>query len=99
MTIDPTLKKFILEGRVILFLGSGASLGARKADGEEMPSANSLRDLLASKFLDESWTSHSLSEVAEIAISQADPVTVQSYIRDIFLGLSPTEFHKKNTQI
>ncbi|HBB9961615.1 TPA: SIR2 family protein [Vibrio parahaemolyticus] len=95
MKLDPTLRNFVLEGKVILFLGSGASLGARKAGGEEMPSADSLRDLLASKFLDDSWKKNSLSEVAEIAISQADPVTVQSYIRDIFLGFSPAEFHKK----
>ncbi len=95
MKLDPTLRNFVLEGKVILFLGSGASLGAQKSDGEEMPTANNLRDLLANKFLDATWKDTSLSEVAEISISQADPVTVQSYVRDIFLGFVPAEFHKK----
>ncbi|HDM8047429.1 SIR2 family protein [Vibrio fluvialis] len=95
MDLDPTLRNFILEGKVILFLGSGASLGACKAGGESIPSTEELRDILASRFLDDSWKNNSLSEVAEISISQSDPVTVQSYIRDVFLGFLPTDFHKK----
>ncbi len=82
MNIDPILKQFVLEGKIILFFGSGASLGAKNSDGQTMPTTSKLRDLIANKFLDQSWTSSPLSEVAEIAISQADIVTVQSFLRD-----------------
>ena len=94
MKIDSTLKKHILDGNVILFLGSGASLGSwKKTTSEKMPTTNELRDLLARKFLDESWVQYPLSEVAEIAISQTDIVTVQSYVRSIFLDFQPCPFH------
>lgn len=96
MKIDPTLKKFITEGNIILFLGSGSSLGAKKENGTiEMPTANKLRDLLADKFLDDSWKEYPLSEVAEIAISQTDKVTVQTYIKEVFSEFQPCDFHLK----
>ena len=98
MNIDPILKQFVLEGKIILFFGSGASLGAKNSDGQTMPTTSKLRDLIANKFLDQSWTSSPLSEVAEIAISQADIVTVQSFLRDNFIDFEPENFQKKIPQ-
>ena len=46
MNIDPILKQFVLEGKIILFFGSGASLGAKNSDGQTMPTTSKLRDLI-----------------------------------------------------
>jgi tetratricopeptide (TPR) repeat protein len=97
LKIDSTLKTFIKDGNVILFMGSGASLGAKKSDGFPMPTAYKLRDLIADKYLGgkNDWQDISLMETSEVAISQTDKVTVQKYIRDIFFDFKPCDFHYK----
>ena len=49
--LTPWLLDQIRDGSAMLFLGAGASHGARGPNGEKPLSANELRDRLSDKFL------------------------------------------------
>lgn len=51
MDIPDNLINEIKRGRVVLFLGAGASMGSISKSGKEMFSANALRDELCERFL------------------------------------------------
>jgi hypothetical protein len=80
-------------GRVVLFLGAGASIGARKPSGQSAPDGPQLRDQLCDRFLGGRYKNESLAWVAELAISEADLSTVQDFIADLFRDLEPADFH------
>ena len=93
MDIPPILKDNIESGRAVLLLGAGASLEAMDSKGNTAPSTEELKSLLARKFLSPAFEQYPLSQVAEIAISEADLLTVQEYIREVFEPLEPTQGH------
>lgn len=93
MDIPPHLTSLVREGRGVLLLGAGASLGSVDATGRKAPTSRELGELLADKFLGGAHRNESLSIVGEYAISEADLVTVQAFIRDQFSGLKPTAAH------
>ena len=64
-------------------------------DGSKCPTTAALTTLLSQKFLGGKFANSSLSQVAEYAISESDLVTVQGYLRDLFIGLNPTPAHLK----
>src|SRR5947208_15698077 len=80
-------------GRVVLFLGAGASRGARNREGKKPPLGNDLRDLIVKRLLTEKHASDNLAWVSELASSTADPFTVQDFIAEQFTDLKPAEFH------
>ncbi|MDA2935140.1 hypothetical protein MYX82_12490 [Acidobacteria bacterium AH-259-D05] len=94
LQLPPALLDAVREERVVLFLGAGASRGALHPEGIEIPDSKSLRDKISEKFLGGQLKDRSLSEVAELAANETDLVTVQKYIRDLFLGFQPADFHK-----
>jgi hypothetical protein len=79
---------------VVLFLGAGASMGAKHPAGNAIPSGSQLRDMISDRFLDGHLKDRSLAEVAEYAVSETDLLTVQTYIRDIFVPFRPADYHK-----
>ena len=93
MDVPPHLTSLVREGRGVLLLGAGASLGSVDATGRVAPTSRELGELLADKFLGGTHRTEGLSIVGEYAISEADLVTVQAFIRDQFSGLRPTEAH------
>ncbi len=94
MNIPPFLKEQVQDGNVVLFLGSGASIGAMHEAGNKPPIGNDLANLIASKFLGPEYLDRPLSYVADLAISETDLVTVQDYIAAVFMDFYPADFHK-----
>jgi hypothetical protein len=95
MELAPYLIEEIKRGNVILFLGSGASMGAQTTNGTKMLSAEELKHKLSERFLGGHDKSLSLASVAELSISECDLVTTQMYINELFKNYQPAPFHKK----
>ncbi|MFZ3156050.1 MAG: SIR2 family protein [Smithella sp.] len=85
---------FMKEGRVILFMGAGASFGATHPENLKIPNALELSDLIAKKFLGTDYLGKPLTYVTELAASETDLFTVQEFIARIFQDYQPAEFHK-----
>ncbi|WP_454063127.1 P-loop NTPase [Candidatus Nitrospira salsa] len=98
MEIPSGLVPQVREGKVVLFLGAGASLKATNSQGQETPDGKALAELLANKFLGGSHKNSPLTQISEYAISEFDLITVQEYIREIFEDLQPTNAHKLMVQ-
>jgi len=94
MNIPPALKGAVSEGRVVLFLGAGASIGAESSDGSSPPTGPQLAKMLSDKFLGGEDSELPLSVVSEYSISETDLVTVQEFVRDIFANFTPADFHR-----
>jgi len=94
MTIPGQLIDKVKQGKVILFLGSGALYGAT-LPGKGIPLGNDLRDILCDRFLNDSFKSSDLAHVAAMAISQTCLFDVQDFIKDYFAELEPADFHKQ----
>jgi len=83
----------IQKGQVVLFLGAGASFGAKSPDGRKALSGAQLAESLSDTFLEGHYKGRSLSTIAELAISETDLRTVQDHIADLFRDLRPAPFH------
>ncbi len=94
MDIPQNLVDEIAHGNVVLFLGSGASIGAKNSKGQDPPVAPELARSLAERFLGGELADAPLHTVAELAISERDLPTVQEYIRNLFEEFAPASFHK-----
>jgi len=93
LALPSALIEEIRRGRVVLLLGSGASLGAKDATGREPPDGCQLRQLLADRFLGGQHKDATLSWVAELAISETDLFTVQDFIAEILCNMRPAPYH------
>ena len=82
------------EGRLVLLLGAGASLGSKTSDGYECPTTAKLGRLLSTKLLGGYLQDGPLSQIAELAISETDLGRLHTLIRDTFQALQPTAAHK-----
>ena len=91
--LTPWLLNQIRDGKAILFLGAGASYGARGPDGEKPLSADELRDKLSEKFLGGELKDRALSEVAEYAKNESSLHDVQKTIFSLFNPLKPASYH------
>src|SRR5216683_6623545 len=93
VSLPEALTEDIRRGRVVLLLGSGASLGAKNNAGRQPPNVHQLRDFLADRFLGGRYKDAALAWVAELAISETDLFTVQDFVADLFQGMQPAPFH------
>lgn len=91
--IPHALKEAIREGRAVLFLGAGASMGAKSNNGSNPPNGLQLTKMLSDRFLGGQDSENPLCVVAEYSISETDLVSVQEFIRDIFSKFEPADFH------
>ncbi len=94
MEIPKILVAHIRDGQVVLFLGSGASIGAMHPKKIEPPKGSKLASMLAEKFLSNEFSKRPLEQVAELAISETGLFEVQSFIKEIFQDFKPADFHK-----
>ena len=94
MAIPQALIDKIKQGKAILFLGSGALVGA-DFSGKKIPLGDDLRDLLCDRFLNESYKKTALNHVAEMAISEYSLYEVQDFIKDYFEDIKPSDFHNQ----
>lgn len=93
MEIPGNLIRQIRQGRVVLFLGAGATIGAATPDGGKPPIGDDLRDLIDEHFLGGNYPAEGLSWVAELAISSTSLFEVQDFIAKQFNTLKPSKFH------
>ena len=93
MEIPSILCEQVRQGKVVLVLGAGASMGAKDDKGNYAPSGKQLGIMMAEKFLGGQHKNSALSQIAGLAISETDLTTVQEYVREVFEGLKPTDAH------
>ena len=93
LNLPPGLITDAKSGRIMLFLGAGASVGARDPQGRGPLLGNELRDLLVSEYLTPDLATRSLASVAELAISERSLPEVQDFVASRFKELEPAEFH------
>ncbi|TAJ25228.1 MAG: SIR2 family protein, partial [Planctomycetota bacterium] len=81
-------------GNVVLVLGAGASVPAMLASGVNPPITGArLAKLIAEKFLGDKYTKFSLTQVAELAISEAGLFPVQDFVASLLEPVRPTPVH------
>jgi hypothetical protein len=85
----------IKAGNVVLFLGAGASFGAKNSKGETILSGQGLSDKLAEKFLGKEYIGKDLAYVSELAISESSLYEVQYFVAEIFKAFEPEQHHLK----
>ena len=95
VTIDKHLIDQLKAGNVVLFLGAGASYGAKNKIGDTIADGKKLADLIAYKFLGKEYIGKDLSYVSELAISVSTIQDVQKFIADIFKEFEPEPYHLK----
>jgi SIR2-like domain len=93
MMIPHILVERVREGKVVLFLGSGASKGALHPRGMVPPDGQQLADMIAKKFLGDEYVGKPLDHVTALAMSETDLVTVQDFVAGIFAEFRPADFH------
>ncbi|EOY63539.1 SIR2 family protein [Klebsiella pneumoniae] len=93
MSLPQTLIDKIKRGRVVLFLGSGALIGA-KLKKYDVPKGNDLGIYISDRFLNGDYKYESLTQIADLAISEHGIIDVQEFIREIFEDLEVNDFHK-----
>jgi hypothetical protein len=71
MEIPSDLVNQIRDGRVVLFLGAGASRDAVSDSGRRCPGSKEIGEMLSDKFLGGYLRDGQLSEIAQYAISEA----------------------------
>ena len=91
--LNTWLLNTIRSGDAILFLGAGATVGARGARGREALNADQLRDAISDKFLSGRKKSKSLAIVADYAANISSLTIVQTFVKEQFADLEPAEFH------
>ena len=93
MEIPSALVNQVRQGRVVLFLGAGATIGAKMGGSDGPPSSDQLRDRITKRFLPSHSSDHSLAWVAELASSATNIFEVQDFIARQFMDLRPATFH------
>jgi len=82
------------QSSAVLMLGAGASLDAKDDRGQTAPGVKELTRLLAVEFLNPSYASASLTNVADFAIQESSLFEVQDYIAVTYAPYKPTPAHR-----
>jgi SIR2-like domain len=93
MELPNDLIAAVIEGRAVLFLGAGASRGAKNGAGDEIPLANDLAAELVDKFLGPAYRGLDFRTAYDLSCSQRDVPTVQRFIFDRLNPFQPADFH------
>jgi TolA-binding protein len=91
--LPPALTESIKNGRVVLFLGAGASMEAVDHEGNASPSGPKLAEMLHEKFLGAPASSPDLMLTADIAAQKAGASVVSEFIRTTLSKLTPSSAH------
>ncbi|PKM15758.1 MAG: hypothetical protein CVV12_06340 [Gammaproteobacteria bacterium HGW-Gammaproteobacteria-2] len=95
MRIDENLIDEINGGRAVLFLGAGASLGAKDAQGRTIPDTAGLGKLICDQFLDSTYADLDFVQTCDYATTAKSGRLLQQFIRDELDPFQPADFHKK----
>lgn len=94
LDIPQSLLAEVRSGRAVLFLGAGASRGARGPAGATPPTAPDLASGMARRFLGEEYVAYPLDMVADLALAQSDLATVQGFVAEQLADFQPAPFHR-----
>lgn len=93
INLSSSMLENIESGKAILFLGSGASIGAIQGGQSKPLNGDALRDAISDKFLEGSLKNKPLAQVADIAKDGPGLFAVQDFVKEQFIGLKPAAFH------
>lgn len=93
MDLPPYLVEQARQGRLILFLGAGASLESVNSNGQNAPNATKLGELLSDRFLGGLYKNLPLATISEYAISESNLHEVQNFLYQTFVDFRPTAAH------
>ncbi len=94
LALPNSLIDAVKDQRAVLFLGAGASKGAKHPKNESLPLGDRLRDLISDKFLGGALKEKSLTFIAAMAANEIGLTHLQKYIFDLFDPFQPADFHK-----
>ncbi len=92
-SLDESLVTAAREGRIVLFLGAGASMGAKNSRGKNIPNGKKLGQLIAQKFLRPEHEELDFKTICDFACSTSSIRDVQKFIHDTLIDFKPTEAH------
>lgn len=93
INLPQALVNEVRQGRAVLFLGAGATKGAKTPNGEEPPLGNELGERIGKTFLSGNYSTENLAWISELAISATDLFKVQDFIAQQFRDLMPADYH------
>jgi tetratricopeptide (TPR) repeat protein len=91
---DAALTDAIRDGRAVLFLGAGASIGATKGNNVKIPNARELGKNIADKFLGPGFDEADFKTICDFAASSRSVRELQTFIHEELSGFEPADFHK-----
>jgi hypothetical protein len=91
--LEPGLLDAVRGGRVVLFLGAGASRGAVKPGGAQIPGAPELAKRIVSEFLGADYEGSSFRSAYDLAASDRSVRELQGFIHRELFDYQPAEFH------
>jgi len=92
--LPPELISAVAEGRAVLFLGAGASRGARDDRGQDIPDADQLAAKIVEAFLGKEYEGFDFRSAYDLACSVRDIPTVQKFLFDHLNSFRPAAFHR-----
>ncbi|WP_447939676.1 P-loop NTPase [Pseudoxanthomonas mexicana] len=95
MPIDQGLIDDVRNGRAVLFLGAGASLGAEDGQGHKIPGTDDLGKLIRDEFLDDTYAHLDFIQICDFAATARSSRELQKFIHDTLEPFQPAPFHKK----
>jgi hypothetical protein len=93
MNIPAELLEAIGEGRAVLFLGAGASRGAKDDKGGDIPTGGGLAELIVKRFLGAEYAGSDFRTAYDLAGSTRDILTVQKFMFELLSPFQPADFH------
>ena len=91
--LPPVLLAAIAEGRAVLFLGAGASRGAKDDHGNDIPTADELAVSIVDNFLGPEYKDCDFRSAYDLAASSRDVLTLQNFLFDRLNSFRPADFH------
>jgi hypothetical protein len=92
-SLDESLVGAARDGRIVLFLGAGASKGATNSKGDLIPDGTDLGRLIAQKFLKPEHLALDFKSICDFACSTSSIRDVQRFIHETLIDFQPTAAH------
>lgn len=93
--LDQTLTNAAKDGRIVLFLGAGASMGSVNAKGDQIPNGKQLGALIAQRLLRKEHEEMDFKSICDFACSSSSVRDVQRFIYETLEGFQPTAMHRR----
>ncbi|NTF43386.1 SIR2 family protein [Rhizobium rhizogenes] len=91
--LDAGVIEAVRDGRAVLFLGAGASIGAIRGSNEQIPLSKELGRRIAGKFLGPGYDEADFKTICDFAASARSVRDLQAFIHEELVGYQPALFH------